>query len=315
MIVVDNVTKYYGERAAVSQLSFKINRGEVIGLLGLNGSGKTTTLRLLSGLLFPSSGRIEIAGVVMNDAPEQIRSKIGFLPETPPVYLEMTVYNYLRFVADLKGVTTNMGDAIAQALAAADLQDVSTQVIGTLSHGYTKRVGIAQAIVHKPALILLDEPTSGLDPMQVVHMRQLVRNLRQKHTVLISSHILGEIQQVCDRILVLHKGSIAAEGTEEQLAQQVAHNATLHVDIRGDKASLVNCLSKIRDVTRYTIDREHEGVVFATVELQGDRREELAKQLIAANLGLRRLENARLELEDIFLRLTGKNSQATDLVN
>lgn len=310
MIVAEHVTKYYGAHAAVSDLSFRIAEGEVVGLLGLNGAGKTTTLRILSGLLVPTSGQVHIAGMDMAKEPEAVRARLGFLPETPPLYPEMTVGDFLTFVARIKGVTSQLDGALTEALAATDLTNVRDEVIATLSHGYHRRVGIAQAIIHKPALVLLDEPTSGLDPVQVVHMRRLIRNLRGKNTIIVSSHILSEIHQLCDRIFVLQDGRIAAEGTENELAGRVAHSTHVAVEVRGDVKTLVAALGRGPKVVRHTIEHEVQGVVTASVELESDTREELAQALIQAGLGLRRLERVRVELESIFLRLTGGETPA-----
>lgn len=310
MIVAEHVTKYYGAHAAVDDLSFAVGEGEVVGLLGLNGAGKTTTLRLLSGLLMPTSGRVLIGGLDMAEDPEAARARIGFLPETPPLYLEMTVRDFLVFVARIKGVRRTLDACLAEALAATDLVEVQNEPIGTLSHGYHRRVGIAQAIIHRPNLILLDEPTSGLDPVQVVHMRKLIRGLRGKNTIMVSSHILGEIHQMCDRIFVLQDGRIAAEGSEEQLAGRVASTTRVSVEIRGDRHALALALGQAARVAHHTIDRESQGITYATVELETDSREELARTLIQAGLGLRRLERVRLELESIFLKLTAGDGPA-----
>ena len=309
MIDVENVTKYYGARAAVADLSFTVNSGEVVGLLGLNGAGKTTTLRILSGALMPTSGRVCIGGIDLTQNPDAVRAHIGFLPETPPLYPEMTVRDYLVFVAHIKGVGKNLQARLVQTLADTDLTDVADQRIGTLSHGYQRRVGIAQAIIHEPKLVLLDEPTSGLDPVQVVHMRKLIRALRGRNTILVSSHILGEIHQMCDRILVLQDGRIAAQGSEEQLASRVAGTTRMALEIRGDRNTLSHALNTSGRVAYHSIDREVQGITYATVELEGDVREDLARTLIMAGLGLRRFERVKLELEGIFLKLTQNDGQ------
>jgi ABC-2 type transport system ATP-binding protein len=311
MIVVEDVSKYYGAHAAVSNLSFRIAAGEVVGLLGLNGAGKTTTLRILSGLLVPTSGNVEVAGINMAERPEQVRACLGFLPETPPVYGEMTVIKYLSFVARIKGIKGPLAGALADALDATDLRDVQNERINTLSHGYHRRVGIAQAIIHKPKLILMDEPTSGLDPVQVVHMRKLIRALRGKHTLLVSSHMLGEIHQLCDRIFVLQNGRIAAEGTEDELAQRVAGTTRIVIEVRGTSAALNEVLAAIPQVVSHRITQEAAGWTTAQIELQSDVRDAVAQRLVAAGFGLRRLERVRLALENIFLELTGNPEAAS----
>lgn len=310
MIVAENITKYYGAEAAVSGLSLKTRAGEVVGLLGLNGAGKTTTLRILSGLLVPTSGTVTIDGVDMAREPEAARSRIGFLPETPPLYPEMSVEGYLRFVARIHGVRGELEQAIDEAVAATDLQDRRSDRIDTLSHGFQRRVGIAHAIVHRPAVILLDEPTSGLDPRQILHMRTLIRGLRERHTVIVSSHILSEIHQLCDRILVMQKGRIVAEGSEAALAQQVSGTTTVRVEVRGDAERFAAAVASLASVTGHKIIDQHDGIVQAHVELTHDEREQLAQALISHGLGLRRLERVQIELESIFLQLTGDKLDA-----
>ena len=217
----------------------------------------------------------------------------------------MTVAGFLTFVARIKGVSRDLATAVRRALEVTDLVDVADDQIRTLSHGYMRRVGIAQAVVHKPPLVLLDEPTSGLDPVQVVHMRKLIRSLAGEHTILVSSHILGEIHQVCDRILVVKNGRIVAVGSEEELAGKVGAATTVRVEVRGDAAKLATTLGKIPAVIRHSVSHEEAGVTEATVELKSDAREEIARTLVQAGLGLRKLERVQLELESIFLELTG----------
>lgn len=310
MIVAENLTKYYGDLAAVADVSFSLKEGEVVGLLGLNGAGKTTTLRILSGLLLPTSGQVTVDGVRMEDEPEKARASIGFLPEVPPLYGDMTVEAFLAFVARIKGFSGDLDRAIDDAVAATDLGSVRRDFIRTLSHGYKRRVGIAQALVHKPALILLDEPTSGLDPRQITHMRDLVRNLRGSHTVLVSSHILREVEQICDRIILLRDGRLVASGTREELAAKVAASNKVRVEVRGGAQELAAALAKVKDAVKgHQIDHEGDGVTGATIELAGDAREELAKALVDSGLGLRGMQRVQLELESTFLQLTEEGSK------
>ncbi|MEM6733349.1 MAG: ABC transporter ATP-binding protein [Myxococcota bacterium] len=305
MIHVDHVSKYYGPRAAVSELSFEIARGEVIGLLGLNGAGKTTTLRMLAGVLLPTAGQITIDGFNLATDPEDVRSRIGFLPETPPVYPEMTVDDYLRFVAHIKGLRKDVAPAIQRTLEATDLVDVRHRPIGALSHGFKRRVGIAQAVVHSPKLILLDEPTSGLDPVQIVHMRKLIKGLRENHTVIVSSHILSEIGQLCDRIFVLQSGRLVAEGTDRDLAAQVRSGTSVRLEVTGERAAVEKTLNDHSIVRECRVISDEHGVLELSVELVADEREALARLIVEAGFGLRRLERVRMELENIFLELTG----------
>src|SRR5690349_5206653 len=213
MIQVEGLTKYYGEHAAIRDVGFTIGKGEVIGFLGLNGAGKTTTLKILGCVLLPTSGRVVIDGYDAVRDPHEVRKRIGFLPDTPPLYDEMTVGEYLAFVAQLHKVPKpKVAAAVESAETKTSLRQAHGEVIATLSHGFRQRVGVAQALVHNPQLLVLDEPTSGLDPVQIVEMRNLIRQLRGEHTVLVSSHILSEISQTCDRLLVIQDGLLVGQG-------------------------------------------------------------------------------------------------------
>jgi ABC-2 type transport system ATP-binding protein len=234
--------------------------------------------------------------------PEGLRARIGFAPETPPLYEDMGVCEFLTFVAHIRGMTGNVAPAVDEALAALDLTSVADAPIATLSHGYRRRVGIAQAIVNRPELILLDEPTGGLDPVQVVQMRQLILGLRARHAIMLSSHALGEVQKVCDRILVLQKGRIAVQGSEAELAARLAGNTTVTLEVRGARAALEQALAPTGH--RLVIDSEKAGITRATVELRDDAREELVRILVEAGLGVRRIEPREVEIESIFLALT-----------
>jgi ABC-2 type transport system ATP-binding protein len=312
MLIAEQLTKYYGARAAISDLNFSIQPGEAVGLLGLNGAGKTTALRILCGLLLPTCGRVEIDGVDMIRNPDILRAKTGFLPESPPLYGEMAVRGYLEFVAHIKGVRGDVCPLVERALHAADLQEVRDERIDTLSFGFARRVGIAQAVVHQPSLILLDEPTAGLDPVQIVHMRQLIRSLRNEHTVIVSSHLLHEIHEVCDRIFVLQDGRIVAQGTEDDLAGRLGRHLNVRVEVHAQPAALAQVLGGLHSVKGHTIEREHDGATTAVIHMESDVREDLAKLLVGAGLGLRRLERVRPELESIFLKLTGGDDRSAD---
>lgn len=235
VIQVRDLTKFYGKARALGPVSFHIDQGEVVGLLGLNGAGKTTTLRVLACDLLPSSGSVEVGGLDVVDRPHEVRARIGYLPDTPPLYGEMSVGEFLAFAARLRGVPrADLDKRVREALRAAELEAVEDKPIASLSHGFKQRVGIAQAIVHKPDLLILDEPISGLDPRQIVEMRALIRGLRGKHTIVISSHILSEISETCDRILVIREGRLVGEvpgrsATETEVLA-LALGAPVHVD-------------------------------------------------------------------------------------
>ncbi|ADO70120.1 ABC transporter ATP-binding protein [Stigmatella aurantiaca] len=301
MIQVEGLSKYYGEHAAVRDLSFSIGKGEVIGFLGLNGAGKTTTLKILGCVLLPTSGRVVIDGFDVVKDPHEVRQRIGFLPDTPPLYDEMTVGEYLAFVAQLRGVQAKEAKAhVAEAEEKTGLREVDGVLISTLSHGYRQRVGVAQALVHRPAFLILDEPTSGLDPAQIRGMRELIRGLKGSHTVLVSSHILPEISETCDRLLIVHGGQLVAQGAEEELARKMG-GGSIEVEIRGDKARALEALQAIGPVS---VTHEEGGVVGLRVEASLELRPRVAQVLVGAGLELLRLDRGAERLESIFLRLT-----------
>ena len=316
MIEVDDLTKYYGGRRAITGLSFRIEKGEIVGFLGLNGAGKSTTLRILACLIVPSSGSVRIDGLDAASDAHEIRRRLGFLPDTPPLYDEMSVTTYLRFVAELKGLSG--GDArrrVDEVLETCNLMEVRDQIIGTLSHGYRQRTGIAQAVVHRPSLLILDEPTGGLDPVQIVEMRELIKRLGGQHTILLSSHILSEISQTCDRLLVIHEGHLAADGTEAAICQRTGPDqdaGVLEVEVEGGEGQSG---AEAGERARAVVGRV-QGVLTARVtgttgrraqlevEFNADRRPAVARALVESGLGLLRLDRKMMELETVFQRLT-----------
>ena len=305
MIVVDHVTKYYGSHAAVRDLDFRIEEGECVGFLGLNGAGKTTTLRLLSCLLLPTSGRVTIKGFDAEEQPHEIRKLLGFLPDSPPVYPEMRVRDFLRFAGKLRRMDARAVDRrLPEVLSSTGLDDVADDVIGALSHGYRQRVGIAQAIVHEPALLILDEPIQGLDPVQIVEMREMIRGLRGKHTILLSTHILSEIEQTCDRILMLHQGRIAAQGTEEELASRFAEGVSVEAIVRGEETALRGAIEPLGDVEVVSVAPLEDGVIRVRLRAATDRREDIARAVVGAELGLVSLTRVSTGLEGIFVSLS-----------
>lgn len=310
MIRVQDLTHYYGDRRAVEGLSFDIAANECVGFLGLNGAGKSTTLKVLAGLLVPTAGSVSIDGVDLVGASAAFRSRIGYLPEDPPLYREMTVREFVTWCGELKGMSAAAAQGrIDEVLAIAQLTHVAERVIGELSHGYRKRCGIAQAIIHAPRLVILDEPISGLDPKQIVEMRQVIRNLAHTCTVLISSHILGEISETCNRILVLNGGRIVAQGTEHELAERAAvDGARLTLHVRGTEQQVAAALKALPGVMEYGLSVEGEGVYRLGVALAKDDREALVAALVQQGVGVRRLVEDAVELEQIFLGLTKEAS-------
>jgi ABC-2 type transport system ATP-binding protein len=314
MIVVDNVSKYYGSRPAVADLTFEIREGECVGFLGLNGAGKSTTLRLLSCLLLPTSGRISVRGLDVVTHPHEIRKFIGYLPDTPPLYAEMTVQEYLDFTGRLRRLSgaelTKRCDRVVQLCS---LKEVLRAPISQLSHGYRQRVGIAQAIIHGPSLLILDEPIQGLDPVQIVEMRKMIGELRGEHTILLSTHILTEIEATCDRILVMHQGRIAAQGTEEQLAAKLLAKRTLELEVRGSEEALKAALAPVQAVRKLQIARGADSILTAQVEVEDAAREEVSRAIVQAGLGLLGMHGHSTGLEAVFLQLSSSAAAKSDM--
>ena len=314
MIEVQSLSRFYGAHQAVNNVSFSIQANEVIGFLGLNGAGKSTTLKVIAGLLPPSSGTVVVDGVDVTQAPVSFRSRIGYLPEEPPLYREMTVSEFLTFLGQLRGMSAAALRArLPQVIQKCQLSGQEQRVIGELSHGFKKRVGIAQAIIHQPRLVILDEPISGLDPRQISEMRAVIRGLAAEATVLVSSHILSEISQTCDRILVLNRGRLVGQGTEAELSsgQHAQRSLSLHLTLRGTAAAVQGLLSGHPAVASCTVAAAaggEAGLVRATVALHQDDREALIAALVAGGVGVRLVAEETSELEQIFLNLTREDA-------
>jgi len=311
MIRAEGLTRYYGWFAAVQDASFEIGEREIVGFLGLNGAGKSTILRILAGLLLPSSGRVTVGGIDALDAPDVMRKRIGFLPEDPPLYREMRVGEFLRWVGRIKGRDSNhVEKALPRVLETCQLETVRDRVIAELSHGYKKRVGIAQAIIHDPDVVILDEPISGLDPQQIVDMRSVVRSLKDSATVLISSHILSEVTQTCDRVLVIHEGRIVAEGSEAELGRSLDKGSRLTMTLTGERNRVEACLERSAHVDSFALS-EGDSSLVVDLTLRGDFRESLVAELVTEGIGIRGLRETMSELEQIFLQLTQSTQSAS----
>jgi gliding motility-associated transport system ATP-binding protein len=305
MIEVKGLTKYYGELAAIHDLDFSIDRGEVIGFLGLNGAGKTTALKILGCVLLPTAGDVKVDGIDIARDPHEVRRRIGFLPDTPPLYNDMTVGGYLKFAAELRGVPSSEADkAVAEAEEKTATREVHEQPIFSLSHGFRQRVGVAQALVHKPKLLILDEPTSGLDPVQIVEMRATIRALRGEHTVLLSSHILSEISQTCDRLLVIQRGEIVAQGSEDDLAARLGGGGTIEIELVGPSGRAIEVARTVTGVGQCTVLRETGGVALLSLEGASELRPKIVRALVQNGIDLLRIDRGAARLESIFLKLT-----------
>lgn len=311
MIVVDHVSKFYGRKAAVQDLDFTIEEGECVGFLGLNGAGKSTTLRLLSCLSLPTSGRITIRGYDAEEQPHEIRKLIGYLPDHPPLYGEMRVDEFLRFAGKLRRMSSaDVEQRLPKVLERTGLERVRRQTIETLSHGFKQRVGIAQAIIHEPTLLILDEPIQGLDPVQIIEMRELIRSLRGEHTILLSSHILSEVERTCDRLLMLRKGRIVAMGTEAEIVEKMrARPATyresqesyvVRLELGGTEAAVRGALDieglEVRELVPAGTDRWAAQVTTAV-----DRRAEIARAVVHAGVDLLGMARPGTALEEAFV--------------
>ncbi len=311
MIRATNLSKSYGAKRALSNVSFEINDGETVGFLGLNGAGKTTALRILACDLRPSAGSIEIGGVDGVADPHEVRKRIGFLPEHPPLYQDMTVLDYLKFAGELRGMSRGqVKRRLPDVLEITDLGEVAEDVIATLSHGFRQRVGVAQAIIHQPKFLILDEPTRGLDPVQIVEMRNLIHDLKQNHTVLISSHILTEISQTCDRLLILGKGKLLGSGSENELAQSESEIRQITVTVRspsGDdpRATIRKVLETVSGVKSVADPYEQGGGLSFALSTTKDCRADVSRAVVDAKLDLIQLAYSRGELENTFIRLVG----------
>ncbi len=312
MINVQGLTKYYGPRRAVDQVSFRVKQGEVVGLLGLNGSGKTTILRILAGDLIPTAGSVMINNIDLLDDPQLAKQQLSFLPETPPLYGEMTVKAYLQFVGRLKGMSPReVSDRLPEVVARTSIGEVYDEIIDHLSFGYRQRVGIAMSLIHDPKVLLLDEPAAGLDPVQIVDMRQLVRSLKGTHTVIFSSHFLSEISQICDRILVIQDGEIIGEGSEEDLSRQFTRQLRVRMQIRGPGDEIAKCLGGLSAIREVELVREEEGILTLFLILTKDIREGIVESMVGSGYGILEMTRMDLELESVFLQLMEKGGKAT----
>ena len=301
MIDVQNLTKSYGTRVALDDLSFDVQKGEILGFLGPNGAGKTTTMRILTGFMPATSGKATVAGFDVFEQSLEARKRIGYLPESVPLYPEMTVWSYLNFMAELRGVK-DREDHVEDVMEAVQISDRENQLIGKLSRGYRQRVGIAQALVHDPDVLILDEPTVGLDPKQIIEVRDLIKSLGGDRTVVLSTHILPEVQQICSRVLIINKGHIVAEDTPEHLTASLQGTERIHLQVRTPAADAEALLAKVDKVL--TVKANADGEFDIECALGADRREEIARLVVNKGWGLLELRPVRLSLEDIFLQLT-----------
>ena len=317
MIEVTNLTKVYGNKRAVDGISFTVNQGEILGFLGPNGAGKSTTMNILTGYISSSSGSAKIDGKDILDDPIAAKKHIGYLPEHPPLYLDMTVQEYLEFVYQLKKARQPMKEHIDDICRRIKITDVQKRIIKNLSKGYQQRVGLAQALIGNPEVLILDEPTVGLDPKQIIEIRNLIKNLGKRHTIILSSHILPEVQAVCDRVIVINKGKLVADDTAENLSRNLSDDFHYIARIEGPEEEVLKLISTIPGMKdAQSLGQKEVGVFEFSLEAEpgADIRRELFKRLSERSYPLLGLKTTELTLEDIFLQLTqdGGNSIPTD---
>ena len=313
MIQVEGVTKRYGTTTAVNNISFAVERGEIVGFLGPNGAGKTTTMRILTGFLPPSEGKASVAGFDVLEEPIEVKKRIGYLPESPPVYTEMEVDSYLEFVARIKGIpSAEVASRVDAALERVSIGHVRSKLIGKLSKGYRQRVGLAQALIHSPDVLILDEPTVGLDPKQIIEIRELIQSLAGEHTIMLSTHILSEVASTCNRIIILNEGEIEASDTPENLTARLQGSESVELEIDGPTEEIEARLTALEDVQRVLRGSDAHGRSRWTVETGANQglKAELARVIVESGWGLYGMRSVGMSLEDIFLKLTAAEQAA-----
>jgi ABC-2 type transport system ATP-binding protein len=309
MIRVNGLTKDYGARRAINDLTFNARKGEILGFLGPNGAGKTTTMRILTGYMPPTSGSVEIGGYDVISNSLEVRRIVGYLPETVPLYNDMTVFDYLNFMAGLRKIK-NASDRISETLEQVGMGDRTSGYIGNLSKGMRQRIGLAQALLHQPDVLILDEPTIGLDPAQVVNFRQLIHEIGKDRTVLLSTHILPEVQQVCDRVLIINKGHIVAEGTPQELQNRLSGSQRVMIQVRADSQDLLPLIQAVPGIMNAEVKTE-DTLEFETLPGQ-DGRPAVARAVIEAGYDLLVLQANTMSLEQIFLELTREDTASME---
>lgn len=308
MIEVSNLIKQYGKDIAVNDISFTVNEGEILGFLGPNGAGKSTTMNIITGYIAPTSGTVKICGYDIIDEPQKSKSKIGYLPEIPPLYVNMTVDEYLDFVCDIKKISKgDKKDVLEKIKDIVKISHVSNKIIKNLSKGYKQRVGIAQALIGNPEILILDEPTVGLDPKEIIEIRDFIKTLGKNHTVILSSHILSEISAVCDRVLILNKGVIVAQDTTENLSENLSKNHKMNISVKGDKENIKTALENEESIVSVIQQGENEKDTYQFIVEASencDIREIIFDNAIKNNYKILGMNPVEMSLEDIFLKVT-----------
>ncbi len=314
MIEVNNLVKRYGDHTAVDHLSFKIEKGKIYGFLGPNGAGKSTTMNMITGYIASTEGTVKIDGHDILEEPEEAKKCIGYLPEQPPLYFDMTVLEYMKFVADLKKIPKDKKAAmIEEVMDMVKISDMRNRLIKNLSKGYRQRVGLAEAIMGYPEVIILDEPTVGLDPKQIIEIRTLIKNLKKKHTVILSSHILSEVSAVCDYVLIISHGKLVASDTPDNLGKLAEGSNTLEMLVKGNKEQIKEALERIEGVNSVTLEHDDKQKLWRvklTTEEQNDVREKVFYKMAESNCPIYEMKSKKVSLEEIFLELTASDRPA-----
>lgn len=315
MIEVNNLVKRYGDHTAVDHLSFKIEKGKIYGFLGPNGAGKSTTMNMITGYIASTEGTVRIDGHDILEEPEAAKKCIGYLPEQPPLYFDMTVLEYMKFVADLKKIPKDKkATMIEEVMDMVKISDMRNRLIKNLSKGYRQRVGLAEAIMGYPEVIILDEPTVGLDPKQIIEIRTLIKDLKKKHTVILSSHILSEVSAVCDYVLIISHGKLVASDTPENLGKLAEGSNTLEMLIKGEKSQIKQALESIEGVNSVTIEKDEKQNLWSTkvsTEENNDIREKVFYKMFDINSPIYEMKSKKVSLEEIFLELTASEKPAS----
>jgi ABC-2 type transport system ATP-binding protein len=309
MIEAEGLTKFYGPRGAIKDVSFEIDKGEVVGFLGPNGAGKSTTIRILTCYMPPSSGTARVDGLDIMEESLRIRQKIGYLPETVPLYNELTVGRFLRFAAGAKGVEAKrMSSEVGRVISACGLEKVAGRMVGNLSKGFRQRVGLAQALLNDPSVLILDEPTIGLDPSQIIEIRRIIEELSQDRTILLSSHILPEVAQLCRRVIIINKGEIVATDSPANLTSQLQKTSTILLEVSGPSAEFAQALENLDAIQKVSVEKNGTSKFTIETDPSVDMRSDIAALAMQKGCGLLELRTMQLSLEDIFMQLVTEES-------
>jgi len=310
VIEVNELTHYYGLKQAISNVSFKVKKGEILGLLGPNAAGKTTTMRILTCYMPPTGGTATVGGYDIFEKSMDVRKITGYLPENPPLYNDLVVQDYLEFVAKIKGIEkSRIKEEVDSVVEKTSIGDVKQRVIGKLSKGYKQRVGLAQCLLNNPQVVIFDEPTVGLDPKQIIEIRELIKKLKGDHTVILSSHILPEVEQTCERVVIISDGKVVAEDTPENLTARMRGSERVLLEVDGEEKIVKDTFTSFKDIISLQVNKSGAGHLKVVVESKSDLRKEYAKALVKKNIGLLEMQVDKVTLEDIFLHLTTKEEE------